>query len=62
MARSPSVIMSAKETKAKIRDLSAQIKALDKASAQDQKDLAKREKARLREITMLDKQLAKLEG
>lgn len=62
MARSPSVIMSAKETKAKIRDLSAQIKALDKASMKDQKELEKRERARQREINVLDRQLVKLGG
>ena len=62
MARSPSVVMTAKETKAQIKTLQSQIKALEKQDEQDQREVTKRSAARLKEMTKLDKQLAKLEG
>ena len=62
MARSPSVVMTAKETKAQIKTLVSQIKALEKQDEQDQREVTKRSAVRLKEIIKLDKQLAKLEG
>jgi hypothetical protein len=54
--------MTAKETKAQIKTLQSQIKALEKQDEQDQREVTKRSAARLKEMTKLDKQLAKLEG
>ena len=62
MTRSPSVVMTAKETKAQIKTLASQIKALEKQDEQDQREVTKRSAVRLKEIIKLDKQLAKLEG